>query len=151
MPDLHVLIRRWQAGDERAAQAIYERFWDSSLGLAYTLLDDLADADLGKAVTLTGNGEVGPADSGDLVLGKLISLTLNDGDDGDRLATVQIGGICRLAITTTYPQLGDRVIGGTGGTVKQAPAVASDPAGGNIARGTVLEVNGTTDCVILLN
>ena len=26
-----------------------------------------------------------------------------------------------------------------------------DPAGGNVARGTVLEVNGTTDCVILLN
>ena len=42
MPDLQVLIRRWQAGDERAAQAIYERFWDSSFSLAYTLLDDRA-------------------------------------------------------------------------------------------------------------
>ena len=45
MPDIHVLIRRWRAGDERAAQAIYDRFWDSSLGLAYSLLDDLADAE----------------------------------------------------------------------------------------------------------
>ena len=67
------------------------------------------------------------------------------------LATVQIGGICRLPISATYPVIGNRVVGGTAGTVKQATAVASDPAGGNIARGTVLEVNGTTDCVILLN
>jgi len=35
--DLDVLIRRWQAGDERAAKAIYDQFWDSSLGLAYSL------------------------------------------------------------------------------------------------------------------
>jgi RNA polymerase sigma-70 factor (ECF subfamily) len=53
MPDLRVLIRRWQAGDERAAQAIYERFWDSSLGLAYTLLDDLADAEEAAQDALT--------------------------------------------------------------------------------------------------
>jgi len=114
-------------------------------------VDDLKDADLGKAVALTGDDEVGPAGSGDQLLGKLISLTLSDNDDGDRLATVQIGGICRLAISATYPVVGNRVVGGTGGTVKQAPTVASDPAGGNVARGTVLQVNGTIDCVILLN
>jgi len=114
-------------------------------------VDDLKDADIGKAVTLSGGGEVGPADNNDQLLGKLISLTLSDKDDGDRLATVQIGGICRLPITATYPQVGNRVIGGTGGSVKQATAIASDPAGGNIARGTVLEVNSTVDCVILLN
>ncbi len=114
-------------------------------------VDDLKDANIGEPVTLTSDGEVGPCGDGDQLLGKLISLTLNDGDDGDRLATVQIGGVCRLAITSTYPVAGNRVVCGASGTVKQAPTAASDPAGGNIARGTVLEVNGTTDCIILLN
>lgn len=115
-------------------------------------VDDLKDANIGEPVTLTGNNEVGPIGAGDHLLGKLIALTLTDNDDGDRLATVQVGGICRLAISATYPQVGNRVVGGSSGTVKQAPALAgNDPAGGNIARGTVLEVNGTTDCVILLN
>ncbi|HWR81790.1 MAG TPA: hypothetical protein VN285_00655 [Candidatus Deferrimicrobium sp.] len=116
-----------------------------------TGVDDLKDADIGKAVKLTGNNEVGPNTDGAQLLGKLIALTLTDNDNGKRLATVQIGGICRLAITTTYPVYGNRVVGGASGTVKQAPVLtAFDPAGGNIARGTVLEVNGTTDCVILL-
>ena len=115
-------------------------------------VDDLKDANLGEPVELTGNNEVGPIGDGDQLLGKLIALTLTDNDDGERLATVQVGGICRLAISATYPVVGNRVVGGTGGAVQQAPALAaSDPAGGNIARGTVLEVNGTTDCVILLN
>jgi hypothetical protein len=114
-------------------------------------VDLLKDANLGDPVTVTAGNEVGPIGSDEQLLGKLISLTLSDGDDGRRLATVQIGGICRLPISATYPAIGNRVVGGTGGTVKQAPAVASDPAGGNVARGTVLEVNGTTDCVILLN
>ncbi len=114
-------------------------------------VDDLKDANIGEPVTLTDDNEVGPIGSGDQLLGKLIALTLTDNDDGDRLATVQVGGICRLAISSTYPVVGNRVVGGTAGTVKQAPVVASDPAGGNIARGTVLEINGTTDCVILLN
>ena len=116
-----------------------------------TGVDDLKDSDLGAPVMLTDSNEVGPITSGGQLLGKLISLTLSDNDDGQRLATVQLGGICRLAIGTTYPTVGNRVVGGGSGTIKQAPTVASDPAGGNIARGTVLEVNGTTDCVILLN
>ena len=53
MSDIHVLIRRWQAGDERAAQAIYDRFWDSSLSLAYSLLDNLADAEEAAQDALT--------------------------------------------------------------------------------------------------
>jgi len=124
----------------------------ATFGISQTAgVDDLKDADIGCAVALTDSNEVGPTGSGDQLLGKLISLTLTDADDGDRLATVQVGGICRLATTSTYPVTGNRVVGGTGGTVMQAPAVASDPAGGNVARGTVLAVNGTTDCVILLN
>jgi len=114
-------------------------------------VDDLKDADIGEPVELSANSEIGPVSAGGQLLGKLISLTLSDNDDGDRLATVQIGGICRLAISTTYPTIGNRVVGGTTGTVKQAPTVASDPAGGNVARGTVLDVNGTSDCLVLLN
>lgn len=114
-------------------------------------VDDLKDADIGKPVMLSSDNEVGPITAGGQLLGKLIDLTLSDNDDGKRKATVQIGGICRLAVSATVPSVGNRVVGGTSGTVKQAPTVASDPAGGNVARGTVLAVNGTTDCVILLN
>jgi len=115
-------------------------------------VDDLKDDDIGTAVTLTDDYEIGPAADGSMVLGKLVALTLTDADDGERVATVQIGGICRLPISTTYPEVGNRVVGGAGGTVKQAPVLTDyDPAGGNIARGLVLEINGTTDCTILLN
>lgn len=114
-------------------------------------VDDLEDADLGAPVMLTGNSEVGPITSGGQLLGKLISLTLTDADNGKRLATVQVGGICRLKVSATIPAVGNRVVGGSAGTVRQAPTVSSDPDGGDIARGTVLEVNGTIDCAILLN
>lgn len=115
-------------------------------------VDDLKDANLGEPVTLTGSNEIGPVGDDEMLLGKLISLTLSDNDDGDRQATVQVGGICRLDVSATVPSVGNRVVGGSSGTVKQAPVlVADDPAGGNLARGTVLAVNGTTDCVILLN
>jgi hypothetical protein len=115
-------------------------------------VDDLKDVNIGEPVSLTGDYEVGRTSSGSVVLGKLIALTLTDADDGERLATVQIGGICTVSISATYPSAGDRVVGGTAGTVKQAPALTGDdPAGGNIARGTVIAVNGTTDCTLILN
>lgn len=114
-------------------------------------VDDLKDVNIGEPVTVTGNYEVGPIGADAQLLGKLISLTLTDADDGQRVATVQIGGVCRLAVSSPAPVVGNRVVGGGNGTVKQAPTVAADPDGGNIARGTVLEVNGTIDCVILLN
>jgi hypothetical protein len=115
-------------------------------------IDDLKNTDIGKAVSLTGDYEVGPALAGSILLGKLIALTLTDADDGDRLATVQVGGICTLPISAAYPIVGDRVVGGTTGTIKQAPALTgNDPAGGNVARGTVIAVNGTTECTLILN
>ena len=115
-------------------------------------VDDLKDADIGKAVKLTGNNQVGPATDGSALLGKLIDLTLTDSDNGKRVATVQIGGVMTLPITTNYPQVGNRVVCGASGTVKQAPALTDyDPAGGNLARGTVIAVNGTTECTLLLN
>jgi len=82
-------------------------------------------------------------------LGKLISLRLTDNDDGQRVATIQIGGTCRLAISATVPVVGNRVVGGTTGTVKQAPG-GTVTAGANIGRGIVLEVNGTTNCLVYL-
>ena len=114
--------------------------------------DDLKDTNLGQPVMLTGNNEAGPISVGGQLLGKLIALSLTDADNGKRTATIQVGGICRLAVSATVPSVGNRVIGGTTGTVKQATVLTGyDPAGGNIARGIVLEVNGTTDCVLLLN
>jgi hypothetical protein len=115
-------------------------------------VDDLKDANIGEPVMLTGGAEVGPITDEGQLLGKLITLTLTDADDGDRVATVQLGGICRLAVSATVPSVGNAVVGGSSGTVKQAPALTGDdPAGGNIARGTVVDVNGTTDCLVLLN
>ncbi len=114
-------------------------------------IDDLKDANIGEPVELTANNQVAPISNGGQLLGKLVALTLTDADDGRRLATVQIAGICRLPTAATYPQIGNRVVGAGNGAVKQAPAVASDPAGGNVARATVLEVNGTTNCLVLLN
>jgi hypothetical protein len=115
-------------------------------------VDDLKNADIGKAVALSDNYEVTEATEGSILLGKLVALTLEDNDDGRRKATVQVAGVMTLPIATTYPAIGDRVVGSDEGKVKQAPALAgNDPAGGNIARGTVIAVNGTTDCTLILN
>ena len=114
-------------------------------------VDDLKDSDIGKAVQITGDNQVGPATDESVFLGKLVDLTLTDADDGKRVATVQISGVMTVPITTTYPQVGDRVVGGASGTVKQAPVLTGyDPAGGNIARGTVIAVNGTSECTLIL-
>ncbi|MEE9442872.1 MAG: hypothetical protein V3V99_09425 [candidate division Zixibacteria bacterium] len=114
-------------------------------------VDDLKDANIGEPVSLTGNYEAGQTSAGSILLGKLVALTLTD-NDGDRLATVQIGGICTLAVSATVPSVGNRVVGGTAGTVKQAPVLAADdPAGGNIDRGTVIAVSGSTSCTLILN
>ncbi|MFQ5607484.1 MAG: hypothetical protein ACE5GA_06020 [Candidatus Zixiibacteriota bacterium] len=114
-------------------------------------VDDLKDTDIGKAVTISANVTVSPCAAGDRVLGKLLALTLTDADDGERVASVQVGGICRLSLSGAAPTVGDQVVGGASGTVSQAPALAgNDPAGGNVGRGSTLEVNGSTDCLVLL-
>ncbi|UCE65308.1 MAG: hypothetical protein JSU85_10580 [Candidatus Zixiibacteriota bacterium] len=113
--------------------------------------DDLRDDDVGKAVTITGDYEVGPGSDGDILLGKLISLSLTDADNGKRVATVQIGGICTLPVVSTVPSVGDRVVVNGSGSVKQAPALGGDdPAGGNVARGTVVDVNGTSEVTLII-
>ena len=45
MPDLEALIQRWQTGDERAAEALYNQFREQTLRLAYGLLGDPAEAE----------------------------------------------------------------------------------------------------------
>jgi RNA polymerase sigma-70 factor (ECF subfamily) len=45
MPDISALIERWQAGDERAAEALYNHCWEPVFRLAYGLLGDPADAE----------------------------------------------------------------------------------------------------------
>jgi RNA polymerase sigma-70 factor (ECF subfamily) len=45
MPGIDVLIERWQAGDERAAEALYDQHRDLAFRLAYGLLDESADAE----------------------------------------------------------------------------------------------------------
>ena len=113
--------------------------------------DDLQDDDIGKAVTLTGDYEVGPGSDGDILIGKLIALSLTDAENGKRVATVQIGGTCTLSAAATVPSVGDRVVVDGSGAVKQAPALgADDPAGGNVARGTVIDVNGTSEVTLIL-
>lgn len=45
MSDIDVLIQRWQAGEEWAAEAIYNQYRGITFGLAFALLDDGADAE----------------------------------------------------------------------------------------------------------
>ena len=131
-----------------AAGAVYLTFdIDQTAGA-----DDLTDSNIGNAVELSGNYEVQPVTDGGIVLGKLTALTLSDNDSGKRKATVQVAGVMTLPTAAAYPQIGNRIIGAGSGEVKQATVLAgNDPAGGNIARGTVLAVNGTTDCTLILN
>jgi hypothetical protein len=114
-------------------------------------INDLADSDIGKAVTLTDNYEIGPGSDGDILLGKLIDLSLTDADGASRVATVQIAGVMTLPATATLPSIGNRVVVDGSGSVKQATALAGyDPAGGNVARGTVIDVNGTSEVTLIL-
>ena len=59
-------------------------------------IDDLKDANIGEPVALTGNSEIGLYQNEKTFIGKLVALTLCDGDDGERVATIQLGGVCRF-------------------------------------------------------
>ena len=57
-----------------------------------------------------------------------------------------------MAAAVTTPAIGNRVVVNGAGAVKQAPVLTGyDPAGGNLARGTVISVNGSTDVTLILN
>jgi RNA polymerase sigma-70 factor (ECF subfamily) len=53
MPDLSALIQRWQGGDERAAEAIYNHHREATFRLAYGLLGSVADAEEAAQDALT--------------------------------------------------------------------------------------------------
>jgi len=109
--------------------------------------DDLTPEDAGKAVALSAGNEAGLGTDGGAVLGRLEAVR-------NGLATVQVRGVARLEVNTgkTAPAAGDGVVLDGAGKVYQAPALAgSDPAGGNVARGTVIAIDGSNNtCDVLL-
>lgn len=110
--------------------------------------DDLKDEDLGKAVTLTGDYEIGPAWDNSIILGKLLDLSLTDADVGKRVATVQVGGIVSLPIKPDChpPELSRSVIGNLLGTVRK-PATYIESG----SRGIVIAMDPEAKkCVLIL-
>jgi hypothetical protein len=128
---------------------------NNGIGALYATFDvhqtageyDLTADDVGKAAVLSGNNEVDLGSDGDALLGRLEAVR-------NGLATVQVAGVVRLDVNTgqTAPSVGDAVVVDGAGKVYQAPALTGyDPAGGNIARGTVLAVDSTNNtCDVLL-
>ncbi|MBD3170147.1 MAG: hypothetical protein GF307_11735 [candidate division Zixibacteria bacterium] len=115
-------------------------------------LDELDDDDIGKAVTMTGSYECGFGSDGGVLLGKLVAISPTNGGNGERKATVQVAGIMTLPMVETNPTGGNRVVVDGSGSIKQAPALGgNDPAGGNVGRGTVIAVNGTSSATLILN
>lgn len=128
--------------DNNGIGALYATFEINKAGANY----DLAVTDIGKAVSLAGNNKISAGSDGSQLLGRLEYVA-------GGLATVQIAGVARLAINTgkTAPAAGNKVVADGTGKVYQAPTVDADPAGGNIARGTVLSVNSSEHtCDVLL-
>lgn len=108
---------------------------------------DLDSDDVGKAVALEDDYEVGFGSDGGKVLGRLEHVA-------GGLATVQIAGVARFSINTgeTAPDVGDSLVIDGAGKVYQAPAIdgaTGDPAGGNVARGVTLSASASV-CDVLL-
>jgi len=130
--------------DNHGIGALYATFQIHKSGEFY----DLNETHLGHAVSLCGNNEINLGSDGSMLLGRLEHVNGN-------LATVQIRGVVRLALSAgkTAPIVRNGVVVDGAGKVYQAPSIpggTGDPAGGNIARGTALSVNGTTECDVLL-
>ena len=53
MTDVNAMVQRWQAGDERAAELLYNRFRERTFRLAYGLLGDATDAEEAAQDALT--------------------------------------------------------------------------------------------------
>ena len=53
MPDIDAVVQRWQDGDDRAAEALYNHFRESTFRLAYGLLGDQGDAEEATQDALT--------------------------------------------------------------------------------------------------
>lgn len=101
--------------------------------------DNFTQDDEGKAVTVTGNGEVGYGNAGDVFLGTLLRV------EADGIGSVQYAGYCEVGYPSgQQPALGAAVVVNGNGLVSQAPA---DFAGkGN----TVVSVDTTNQKVVVL-
>jgi DNA-directed RNA polymerase specialized sigma24 family protein len=53
MADVNVMVQRWQAGEERAAELLYNRFRERTFRLAYGLLGDAIEAEEAAQDALT--------------------------------------------------------------------------------------------------
>ncbi len=130
--------------DNNGIGALYATFNIHQTGEDY----DLEEANVGDAVVLSGSNQINHGSNGDQLLGRLEHVS-------GGLATVQIRGVARYRLKSgmTAPCVGNGVVVDGAGEVYQAPAVAEssgDPAGGNIARGTTIAVDGTSTCDLLL-
>jgi len=128
--------------DNHGIGALYGTFAVTATGGAY----DLDSDHIGDAVSLAGSNQINHGTDGGQLLGRLEYVA-------GGLATAQIRGVARFKINTgkTAPSVGNGVVVDGAGKVYQAPAVSGDPAGGNIARGTVIAVDLVTHtCDVLL-
>ena len=131
--------------DNNGIGALFGTFNISKTGDDYDLTID----NVGDAVYPSDSNEVNHGTDGNQLLGRLEHVC-------GGLATVQIAGVARFDIDSgkTEPAVGNGVVVNGAGKVYQAPAIAGgtgDPAGGNIARGTVLWIDSTNHlCDVLL-
>lgn len=128
--------------DNNGIGALYATFEINKSGADY----DLTEADIGTAVVLAGNNKINHGADGGKLLGRLEHVA-------GGMATVQVAGVMRFSINSgkTAPVVGNAVVVDGAGEVYQAPEVATDPAGGNIAQGTVIVVNSTAGtCDVLM-
>jgi len=130
--------------DNNGIGALYATFNIHKTGDDY----DLEESNVGDAVVLSGSNQINHGSNGGQLLGRLEHVS-------GSLATVQIRGVARFRLKSgmTAPGVGNSVVVDGAGEIYQAPAVAEsagDPAGGNIAHGTTIAVDGTSTGDLLL-
>ena len=129
--------------DNHGIGALYATFNIHKTGDDY----DLDETNLGDAVTLSSSNEIDLGSCGDQLLGRLEHVA-------GGLATVQIRGVIRFALSDlSIPEIGNGVVVDGMGRVYQAPAIPDGygvEAGGSIARGSTIAVDGRSECDVLL-
>ena len=124
---------------ERVSQQ-FAQFRIQKISDRYVLHDD----DIGKAVSLMDNFEVGLATNESFVIGKLISIHMSDVVGERRLATVQISGLMTFIRTRLGSDaVGSSVMGYENGGVTMVPQ--PDIRG----RGIVLDVDNW-ECTVYM-
>lgn len=127
--------------DNNGIGANYASFSISKTGENY----DLTDSDLGKAVVLSADNTINLGSDGGSLIGRLEHVV-------GGLATVQISGVVRMDVngSKTAPDVGNAVVVDGAGKVYQSPTLTDVPAGGDVARGTVLSVDTTNNIADVL-